>query len=340
MKISVIVPCYNEEKGILATIQSCISQSEKLHEIIVVDDCSSDNTSEIIKKAEKKHSNIRGVYLKENTGLKSKALEKGLQIVSGEVFVTLDGDSQLDKDFVKHVKQAFEENTEVQAFSGFIVSKKHNLLTASRAFEYFLAQHIFKKAQDILGFIYVMPGCASAYRTEFFKENIIFRHDSLAEDLDITFRYHLSGKKVFYCTQAIVYTQDPQRIGCYLNQLRRWYGGGWHCIFKYFKDILEKPILMLIVSLMIFEGIFSMLMLILFMYYDIEKIGIALVLNTALMAIVGLSLAIAQKNVHLFYGCLVYPIVHFINIYVIFEQLFVQTFKGKRGLVWVKPQRY
>ncbi len=340
MKISIVIPCFNEEKGIEETIESCKRQTVEPYEIIVIDDCSTDNTQKIIEKAEKKHSNVRGLYLEENTGLKSKALEKGIAVVTGDVFVTLDGDSLLDKHFVAYVKEAFEEDDSIKAFSGFIVSRTHNWLTASRAFEYQLAQHIFKRAQDILGYIYVMPGCASAYETKYFKKNIDFHHDSLAEDLDVTFRYHFEGQNIYFSTKALVYTQDPANLQCYVNQLRRWYGGAWQCIFKYPSKILEKPILTMIIGLMVFEGIFAMTLILMFAYYDVTKIGIAMILNIAVMGLGGFILAIARKKSNLFYGSLVYPLVHTINIYVLLEQFFVQMFNDQQSLVWVKPERY
>ena len=74
--VSVLIPAYNEEKGVRKTINSCLSQTRKPDEIIVINDGSTDDTLKILKSFGKK---IKIINLKKNTGNKSKAQEIGVK---------------------------------------------------------------------------------------------------------------------------------------------------------------------------------------------------------------------------------------------------------------------
>ena len=92
-KISVIVPCYNLEKYIEKTVHSILSQTYDNLEIILVDDGSSDNTSEIIDKLANDHMIIRALH-KNNGGVSSARLY-GIEQASGEWISFVDGDDLL-----------------------------------------------------------------------------------------------------------------------------------------------------------------------------------------------------------------------------------------------------
>ena len=66
--ITVIIPCYNVEKYLDSCVQSIINQTYKNLEIILVDDCSTDNTWKIIKQYEKKYDNIKALKNEKNSG--------------------------------------------------------------------------------------------------------------------------------------------------------------------------------------------------------------------------------------------------------------------------------
>ena len=68
--VSILIPAYNEEKGIENSIKSCLNQTVKPDNVIVINDGSTDNTLKILQKYKNK---IKIINLKENTGNKSKA---------------------------------------------------------------------------------------------------------------------------------------------------------------------------------------------------------------------------------------------------------------------------
>ena len=78
MNISVIIPCYNEEKTIIEVVNSVKKYLQENDEIIVIDDCSTDNSFEIIKLLAKSNKDIKSIFSKKNLG-KGGALKKGIK---------------------------------------------------------------------------------------------------------------------------------------------------------------------------------------------------------------------------------------------------------------------
>ena len=91
-KVSVILPIYNEKDNIVELIGQVYSYTRKdLFEVIVVDDNSPDGTSQIVRKLQKKHSNLRLIIRKNEKGLPS-AIWRGIKESKGNIVVWLDGD--------------------------------------------------------------------------------------------------------------------------------------------------------------------------------------------------------------------------------------------------------
>lgn len=91
MTLSVIIPNYNNEQFLEKCLDSVLTQSVLPSEIIVVDDCSTDNSRQIIENYEKQFPSVRGIYLTENGGV-SHARNTGILAAKGEYVTTLDAD--------------------------------------------------------------------------------------------------------------------------------------------------------------------------------------------------------------------------------------------------------
>ena len=89
--ISIITPTYNCERFIGETIESVLKQSYKNWEMIIVDDCSTDNTYEVVKKYADNDSRIRYYLLEENSGA-AVARTKAMELATGDYMAFLDSD--------------------------------------------------------------------------------------------------------------------------------------------------------------------------------------------------------------------------------------------------------
>jgi glycosyltransferase involved in cell wall biosynthesis len=105
-KVSIIIPCYNKGQWIGECIKSCLNQSYKPYEIIVIDDGSTDNSPEVIQKYPVKY--IR----QENQGVAS-ARNKGLGCASGDYFLLVDADDKISPVYLEKTLGAMTGDTQV-----------------------------------------------------------------------------------------------------------------------------------------------------------------------------------------------------------------------------------
>jgi dolichol-phosphate mannosyltransferase len=125
MILSVVIPCYNEEK----TIEQIVKNLEQLDlgriekQLIIVDDGSGEQTISLLKKIEQRHL---VVYLKENKG-KGFALRKGFKHVSGDIVIIQDADLEYDvNDYTSLIKPIVEGRADVVYGSRFLTNNKEN----------------------------------------------------------------------------------------------------------------------------------------------------------------------------------------------------------------------
>lgn len=104
-KVSIIVPIYNAENYLPRCIDSLINQSYKNLEIILIDDCSTDNSKNIIKKYSSLDNRIRPFYSEINNGV-SKSRNIGLKSFTGDYVFFMDADDYIVKDTIKIMLEA------------------------------------------------------------------------------------------------------------------------------------------------------------------------------------------------------------------------------------------
>lgn len=335
MKISILIPAHNEERSIKATVESCLNQTRKADQILVVNDGSTDKTGEILASFGKQ---IEVITIPIATGNKSYAQEHGLKFVTGDIFIATDGDTILDSKFVEKIEPHFK-NPKVGAVAGYVKSIKNNWLTACREIDYTIGQDLHKKAQSNMKFLFVIPGCAGAFRTKLFKDLIQFEHDTLTEDLDFTYKMHTAYTDIAFEKKAVVYTQDPFTLYAYVNQIRRWYSGGWQNLKKHLPAVINRPLVALELSLMYTEGlVFSTL---LFMMPFVSLSFFIFYLASTLMFIlaIGTYSAIKKKRIDLLLYAPLYMILVFVNALIFLEQFASEIIMGRKLDIWFKPER-
>ncbi|OGM28643.1 hypothetical protein A2801_00710 [Candidatus Woesebacteria bacterium RIFCSPHIGHO2_01_FULL_41_10] len=312
-----------------------MNQTRKPDQIIVVDDASTDKTFSILKTFGKK---IKLVQMPQKGGNKSFVQQYGMRFITGDVFITVDADTILDKEFVAQVEKAFK-NSHVAAFAGYVKSMKHNWLTACRELDYVIGQNIHKQAQGHLNYIYVIPGCAGAFRTNLFKRNISFDHDTLTEDLDFTYKLHKLGKKIVFERNAIVYTQDPSTLYSYVNQIRRWYSGGWQNLLKH-KDLpFDRPQTALELSLVYLEGLLFASSLFLMPFINVHLYVTLFAVYFSTVVLFTLYAVRRSQRWDLLQAIVFMPFLIYVQAFIFLEQFVKEIVLRKKNLVWFHPER-
>jgi glycosyltransferase involved in cell wall biosynthesis len=127
MKVSVVIPCYNEEKTIRRIIERVKAAQVDLHEIIVVNDCSSDGTTELLKPMEEDPL-LRIFHHDVNRG-KGAALRTGLKHISGEVVIIQDADLEYDPaEYPVLLEPILNGNADVVFGSRFMGGRPHRVV--------------------------------------------------------------------------------------------------------------------------------------------------------------------------------------------------------------------
>lgn len=110
LKVGVIIPAYNVEKYIFRAIESCISQTYSNIEVVIVDDGSSDATSDVVKSYADKDERVK-LYRQENGGV-SSARNRALDMCTADYVLFLDSDDWLETDAVEKLIAKIEEGQE------------------------------------------------------------------------------------------------------------------------------------------------------------------------------------------------------------------------------------
>ncbi len=241
--LDMIIPCYNAEKTIENTINAILSSDYKgLRKIIVVDDCSTDHSHEIVKNLAKKNHKIMLVQTPKNTGKASGAKDYGVKFAKSEFIGFTDADSFPEPASISKMIGFFNEEKVGAVTSSVLVLNDNKLLGKLQAIEY----RIIVFTRKILGFvdaIYVTPGPLAIYRKKIFSEIGGFDEKNLTEDIEITWNLASKGYLVRMSPLAQVYTDAPTSLKSWLKQRIRWNVGGLQTINKYKKFLFKKGML-------------------------------------------------------------------------------------------------
>lgn len=127
MKLSVVIPVYNEEKTILQIVKKVL-RTKFQKEIIIIDDCSTDQTPKLLKSLVIKHKNIKVITHEKNEG-KGKSIRDGFNIAKNDIVIVQDSDLEYDPDDYRElIKPIVEGKADVVFGSRLVAAKPHRVL--------------------------------------------------------------------------------------------------------------------------------------------------------------------------------------------------------------------
>lgn len=252
--LTVLIPAYNESKFVADTIRSVQRQSVHVDHIIVIDDCSTDNTGEVARACGKE---IVVVRPPKNCGSKATALNYALDYVSTEYTLAIDADTSLADDAIEKLMPHFDKpNT--AAVCGMVLPRFVNTMwERGRYIEYLYAFLFYKPIQDYYERPLIASGCFSAYKTDILRQLGGWNTRTVGEDMDLTWSVYRLGMAVRFSPEAICYPVEPHNFHFMSKQLERWCAGFAQCIKVHWKDIVGTSILRSMVATALWDAVVS-----------------------------------------------------------------------------------
>ena len=250
--LTVIVPAYNEEASIAETIRSIQNQSPPPHEILVVDDFSSDRTGEIARSL-----GVTVFRPPANTGSKAGAQNFALRHVHTPFVMAIDADTTLAPNAINLLMHGLDDS-KIAAVCGFVIPRRvKTLWERGRYIEYLFAFTFYKPIQDFYRKPLISSGCFSAYRTDVLRKNGGWSTRTLAEDMDLTWSFYQADHGVRFIPEAVCYPIEPYNFKLMKAQLRRWSHGFVQNVGLHWRGVLEVPFLRSAVAVALWDALFA-----------------------------------------------------------------------------------
>ena len=230
--VTVVIPLFNEGEGIYETIQSLLRvdyPKEKLS-IIVVDDCSTDDSFRWAQKAAFQSGRVTAIRNRENMG-KRRGINNAVRQATSEIIVSVDSDVVVDRQAIKRLVARFVR-PEIAAVGGRVnVSNPHdNWLTRMQTIKYYFGYEYLKNIERTFSSVMCLSGCLTAYRRDVLialepileNRNVLGVPIKYGEDRFLTRQIVKAGWQTVSTMDAFCWTVAPSKIGNYFNQQLRW----------------------------------------------------------------------------------------------------------------------
>jgi peptidoglycan-N-acetylglucosamine deacetylase len=238
--VAVIVPCYNEEKTIEATIESLLAlkyPKDKLT-LVLVNDGSKDGTASVMDTY---IGNPQITIIHKENGGKHTALNLGIEkIPQAEFFGCLDADSFVDPNALREIIGHFENPKVAAVTAAMSVHEPKTLLELMQNAEYIFGITLRHTISSVNG-LYVTPGPFSFYRRSTILSLGGFQKGHNTEDLEMALRIQRAGFLIENAPRAKVYTKTPKTIPTLIKQRVRWSTGFVRNVIYEYRDLIGNP---------------------------------------------------------------------------------------------------
>ncbi|HET7059884.1 MAG TPA: glycosyltransferase [Candidatus Saccharimonadales bacterium] len=236
--VSVVVPAWNEEVGIIGTVQSLINNTYDNLEIIVVNDGSDDQSDAVVRRfllhdLKKDGSPKRIRYFYQPNGGKGSALNTGVEQANGDILVTMDADSIFEPNAIETLVGYFADPKIDAAVGNVKIARNNTLIGHLQQLEYLFGFY-FKRAHSFLDAEYIYGGaCAAFRRQKTFDRFGLFDTVNKTEDIEMSLRTRYHGLHAVFADEVICHTEGAATLTSLVNQRLRWKKGRIETFGKY-----------------------------------------------------------------------------------------------------------
>lgn len=229
IKFSIIVPIYNVEKHLTQCIESLINQTYKNIEIILVDDGSPDNSSQICDKFAAQETRIKVIH-KENGGLVS-ARQVGVEIATGDYAVCVDGDDWIAIDYCEKIATVIEKHTpDIICFGYFSATEQKR---TARPLSYQKGLYNRKDIENIIFPMLIQTAKAEyfspsvwskVFRMELYRQNQlnVDKRIGIAEDAACSIPCIYEAKSIYVMEDCLYYYRQNETSMTKSKKAFRW----------------------------------------------------------------------------------------------------------------------
>lgn len=246
--VSVMVPAHNEGIVIIKTVLSLLSfdYPQDRYELIVINDNSSDNSAELLRKVQMEFGEDRLKVINTDavTGGKGKsnALNIGLKQAKGSIISVYDADNTPEKGALRIlVAELLKEDRLAAVIGKFRTrNKEATILTRFINIETLSFQWMAQAGRQRLFKLCTIPGTNYVIRRDILEKIGGWDVKALAEDTEISFRVYQMGYRIKFQPKAVTWEQEPQTLDVWFHQRTRWVKGNIYVVVKNAKLLFKR----------------------------------------------------------------------------------------------------
>lgn len=227
--VSIVIPAYNEEETILPCLEACIAQTVPAHEIIVVNNKSTDKTVEIVREVQSLHPDAPIILIEQadSQGI-TPTRNKGFDAATGDIIGRIDSDSIVEPNWVEETIKAFVDPT-VAAITGPVIYYELPFRRFGRIADDTMRKAMFKLVRDYKFLFGSNMGMTREAWLAVRDETCADEEDLMHEDLDLAVHVHRGGLKIVYAPNVVAgmslrrMDDSPSDMVSYLGRFDRTY---------------------------------------------------------------------------------------------------------------------
>ena len=235
--VSFVIPAFNEEKNISSTIAGVLEVDYPHFEVVIIDDCSTDNTLAEIEPY-LLDGRVRLVRKMINEG-KAMALNDAIPLTRGELLLVMDADAVPIPDILKYFVPHFRSPRCAAVTGNPRVANRDSFLAKLQSIEFASIISLMRRAQRVWGRIMTMSGVVGIFRRTALFDVGLYSPEMATEDIDLTWRLQMRHWDVRYESRAVMWMRVPQSLQGLWWQRRRWALGLSQVLTRHWRELMD-----------------------------------------------------------------------------------------------------
>ena len=238
-RVSLLIPAYNESTVIADAVRAALALDYPDFELIVLDDGSSDDTSERARAAGAGDPRLRVVRAAVNGG-KAERLNDGFRLADGSLVMVVDADAQLHPQALRMLVARIERSPRIAAVAGDPrVTNRGTLLAALQVLEFSSIIGLIRRTQAVGGVVGTVAGIIGIFRRDAVLAVGGYDPRMATEDIELTYRLLEAGWETDFEPRALIGMEVPTSLSVLWRQRRRWARGQGEVLRTHFRQMMR-----------------------------------------------------------------------------------------------------